>query len=212
MNDFELLYNYSLQGKKLSGKQQRVLEASLYLFSEKGFENTTSIDIAREAKVSEGTVFSRFKTKEGILEAIIEVFFDEIIPEMLADFSKKRLETDYNNLSDFIYAIFHDRLLFMKRNIKPIKVILSRALIDPALSERIARTVQELITRPLEPILNEFKGRGMMIDWPNSRIVRYMISLTLSYVCPSMVMDDVMLNEEVATAELVELLTRALAA
>lgn len=71
----------------LSDKQKRVLIASLTMFSEIGFEKTTSLDIARRAKVLERTVFSYFKTKEGILNVLLLVFFDQFIPETIATFT-----------------------------------------------------------------------------------------------------------------------------
>ncbi len=76
-----------IQLMRLSDKQKRVLIASLTMFSEIGFEKTTSLDIARRAEVSERTVFSYFKTKEGILNVLLLVFFDQFIPETIATFT-----------------------------------------------------------------------------------------------------------------------------
>ena len=71
MESLEQKYAQRLENSNLSLKQRQVLLSSLKLFSEIGFENTTASLIAKEAGVSEGTVFSYFKTKEGILEAIL---------------------------------------------------------------------------------------------------------------------------------------------
>lgn len=76
-----------IQLMRLSDKQKRVLIASLTMFSEIGFEKTTSLDIARRAEVPERTVFSYFKTKEGILNVLLLVFFDQFTPETIATFT-----------------------------------------------------------------------------------------------------------------------------
>lgn len=76
-----------IQLMRLSDKQKRDLIASLTMFSEIGFEKTTSLDIVRRAEVSERTVFSYFKTKEGILNVLLLVFFDQFIPETIATFT-----------------------------------------------------------------------------------------------------------------------------
>ncbi|OAU92704.1 TetR family transcriptional regulator, partial [Lacticaseibacillus rhamnosus] len=65
------LFSASLADSQLSTKQQAVLKASLKLFSEQGYDRTSTQEIARVAQVSEGTVYKQFKTKEGILRALL---------------------------------------------------------------------------------------------------------------------------------------------
>ena len=57
------LFSASLADSQLSTKQQAVLKASLKLFSEQGYDRTSTQEIARVAQVSEGTVYKQFKTK-----------------------------------------------------------------------------------------------------------------------------------------------------
>ncbi len=47
--------------------KQRVLAAAHMLFSSKGFANTGTADIAREADVSEGSIFYHFGSKKALL-------------------------------------------------------------------------------------------------------------------------------------------------
>nr|WP_087018498.1 TetR/AcrR family transcriptional regulator [Thaumasiovibrio subtropicus] len=49
--------------------RQKILESAWYLFAEQGYEKTTTRQIAKEAKVADGTVFSHFPTKLEILRA-----------------------------------------------------------------------------------------------------------------------------------------------
>jgi AcrR family transcriptional regulator len=53
-------------------KRQRLLHASLRLFREKGFENTTVAEITAAAGVAKGTFFNYFPTKEDVLLALGE--------------------------------------------------------------------------------------------------------------------------------------------
>ena len=99
MESLEQKYAQTLEVSNLSLKQRRVLLSGLKLFSEIGFENTTSSLIAERAGVSEGTVFSYFKTKEGILEAILSTFLEQVIPEVIADFSEKKIHSRSKNFS-----------------------------------------------------------------------------------------------------------------
>jgi AcrR family transcriptional regulator len=50
----------------------RILRAGKLLFAESGFENTSTISIARQAQTSESQIIKHFGSKEGLLEAIFE--------------------------------------------------------------------------------------------------------------------------------------------
>ena len=175
-----------IQLMRLSDKQKRVLIASLTLFSEIGFEKTTSLDIARRAEVSEGTVFSYFKTKEGILNTLLLLFFDQVIPETIELFTDQKVLCNDESVTVFFRSMIEDRLNFLTNNRDIIKILFSRCLIDSALFEKTGDIVQNTIVIPLNPILDRYKAKGELVNWPNERIIRNLISLMLSYAVPSM--------------------------
>lgn len=51
-------------------KRQKILEVALALFAERGFEDTGTAEIARQAGVAEGSVFRHFGNKQGLLAAV----------------------------------------------------------------------------------------------------------------------------------------------
>src|SRR5205085_4633866 len=51
--------------------RKRILDASRKLLAAKGFEATTTRDIARAAKIAVGTLFNYFPTKESIVELLL---------------------------------------------------------------------------------------------------------------------------------------------
>ena len=174
-----------IQLMRLSDKQKRVLIASLTLFSEIGFEKTTSLDIARRAEVSEGTVFSYFKTKEGILNALLLLFFDQVIPETIELFTDQKVLCNDESVTVFFRSMIEDRLNFLINNRDIIKILFSRCLIDSSWFEKTESIVQNNIVTPLNPILDNYKVKGELVNWPNERIIRNLISLMLSYAVPS---------------------------
>ena len=203
-------YANNIQKTNLSERQSRVLLVSLDLFSELGFENTKASDIARKAKVSEGTVFSHFKTKVGILVAIISPFLNDIIPEMIRNFSEQKFTFESQEFPFFLYSIIEDRLYFIQENIREIKIIFYRALVDKSLSTKVENIILQSIVKPLSPIIDTYKEKKMIVDWPNERIVRYMISLTLSYILTSMIDDTIKIDTKQSTNEIVEFLSKGL--
>lgn len=174
-----------IQLMRLSDKQKRVLIASLTLFSEIGFEKTTSLDIARRAEVSEGTVFSYFKTKEGILNTLLLLFFDQVIPETIELFTDQKVLCNDESVTVFFRSMIEDRLNFLINNRDIIKILFSRCLIDSSWFEKTESIVQNNIVTPLNPILDNYKEKGELVNWPNERIIRNIISLMLSYAVPS---------------------------
>ena len=210
MESLEQKYAHILENNNLSLKQRQVLLSSLKLFSEIGFENTTASLIAKEAGVSEGTVFSYFKTKEGILEAILSTFLEQVIPDVIADFSKKKFTENQETFSVFLRSIVRDRLVFIRENQMQVKILLSRSFIDNTISNQLANVIVDSIIKPISPILNKFKEMGLIRNWSNERIVRYILALSLSYVLPMMLNDNKDLDIDEAVKEIVECLSFAL--
>lgn len=210
MESLEQKYAQILENNNLSLKQRQVLLSSLKLFSEIGFENTTASLIAKEAGVSEGTVFSYFKTKEGILEAILSTFLEQVIPDVIADFSKKKFTENQETFSVFLRSIVRDRLVFIRENQMQVKILLSRSFIDNTISNQLGNVIVDSIIKPISPILNQFKEMGIIRNWSNERIVRYILALSFSYVLPMMLNDNEDLDIDEAVKEIVECLSFAL--
>ncbi len=69
---FPIHTNMPLRELKKREKRERLLNASLKLFREKGYEQTKVADITRAAGVAKGTFFNYFPTKERVLLALGE--------------------------------------------------------------------------------------------------------------------------------------------
>jgi AcrR family transcriptional regulator len=52
--------------------RQQILDASLRLFSERGFARTTVRDIARAAGITDAAIYYHFQSKRDLLEALVE--------------------------------------------------------------------------------------------------------------------------------------------
>ncbi len=63
--------------KEKVNTHDRILEAAIKLFSEKGFNGTTTKEIAERAEVNEALIFRHFSTKRDLYGAIIEKKINE---------------------------------------------------------------------------------------------------------------------------------------
>ncbi len=78
---------YSTREKNKITKRKCILEAAIRLFSKKGYQQTSIEELAREAGIGKGTVYSYFQTKKDIVRAFCE---DEL------EFTREELTTNTN--------------------------------------------------------------------------------------------------------------------
>lgn len=57
----------------MTDKKEKILESALTLFAKYGFDATSTSKIAKAASVSEGLIYRHFDTKDGLLNAIMEM-------------------------------------------------------------------------------------------------------------------------------------------
>ena len=69
-------------------KYQRILDAAVAVFAEKGFFNSRISDIADRADVADGTVYLYFKNKEEILMTAINTAFDAFMRNARTELEK----------------------------------------------------------------------------------------------------------------------------
>ena len=99
-------------GKREQNKErtkERILEAALQLFREKGIEGTTTKEISKKAGIAEGTLFNYFKTKEDLAL----YFFQKETADLIAWFrSDTRLR--HAPLPEKLFAIIHRQLEYIE--------------------------------------------------------------------------------------------------
>lgn len=98
--------------------EQIILDAALKLFIEKGYEQTTILDIVDEmGGLTRGAFYHHFKTKEEVFFALTDKLFNDIDP-----FAKIKARTDINGLEKIKltlqilneseeYAVLHFQIL-----------------------------------------------------------------------------------------------------
>lgn len=57
----------------LTKKKENIINVALKLFAKYGYTNTATSKIAKESGVSEGLIFRHFKSKNGLLDAIVDL-------------------------------------------------------------------------------------------------------------------------------------------
>ena len=75
---------------KSEDKQNAILEAATHLFAERGLTAAPTSEISKQAGVAEGTLFTYFKTKDDLINALYREIKLELADAMTSDFPGRR--------------------------------------------------------------------------------------------------------------------------
>jgi AcrR family transcriptional regulator len=71
-------------------KRNAILEAATRLFAERGLTDAPTSEISKQAGIAEGTLFTYFKTKDDLINALYRELKLELADAMMSDFPRKK--------------------------------------------------------------------------------------------------------------------------
>jgi len=116
-------------------RKNQILEAAILVFSKKGFEGSTTKEIAKKAKVSEGTIFRYFKTKKEILIHMLNI----LVERTLFDFVEQ-IESGSES-EEVIKGLLKHHYRFMANNQDLIKILIFEVQFHKELKEKFYNDV-----------------------------------------------------------------------
>src|SRR3979411_2458743 len=75
---------------KSEDKRNAILDAATRLFAERGLTAAPTSEISKAAGVAEGTLFTYFKTKDDLINALYREIKLELADAMMSDFPRKK--------------------------------------------------------------------------------------------------------------------------
>ncbi|GEP19757.1 TetR/AcrR family transcriptional regulator [Pediococcus argentinicus] len=190
-------------------KQVSILVAAIDVFATKGYANTSTKEIAKQAGVSEGNIFNKFTNKRGLLDAIIEPVIYSIFPSTMQDLVQSSPSDDFLTLHAFVDAFIRNRLEFLYANEKVLKILISELAYDNQTRSDFFDNLPKEIFVNLNQELDQLKDRHMLIDWPNPEIIRIIITMTGGLALGRLFFDQTIKDSEVTHT--VNAMTKALA-
>ncbi|MDP4092907.1 MAG: TetR/AcrR family transcriptional regulator [Bacillota bacterium] len=165
---------------KATVKQQKILDTAIRMFAEKGYSNTSTAEIAKEAGVSEVTIFRNYKTKENLLMSVILPFVTDLTPVLTEEFIGE-LKKACNSFEEFIRMMIYNRYNFIKSNKDIFQVVIKEIVYHEDLFKELLPEISRNALEFFNKTINTFKARGEIIDIPNGTMIRMMISLVIGY-------------------------------
>ena len=83
--------------KRSIEKKEKIIKAGFNLICKKGYYNTNTVEIAKEAGVSTGIVYNYFNDKKDILIEGINEYANSIMFPILESLKDKKLDSNYIN-------------------------------------------------------------------------------------------------------------------
>lgn len=137
-----------------SETRTRILKSALRSFARKGYDGTTTRDLAEAAGVAEGTLFRHFTNKKAILVEVATQGWVEILTDLL---------TELSGMGSYkaVAQVMRRRMLHLHENADMLRVCFMEAQFHPDLREHIQAEVIAKMTDVAEAFFQTAMDQGI---------------------------------------------------
>ena len=126
--------------KEAEERKNEILDVAERLFGTKGFDNTSTNDILNEIGIARGTLYYHFKSKEDILDAMIERMSRQLIKKATDIFNQKGI---------------------------PVLQRLTMMMMALNVDGNLGQEVMEQVHKPQNALLHQKMQDGLLVDQPS---------------------------------------------
>jgi AcrR family transcriptional regulator len=137
-----------------SETRSRILKSALRLFARKGYDGTTTRDLAEDAGVAEGTLFRHFANKKAILIEVASQGWIELLTDLLTELSEMG---SYKAVAQ----VMRRRMLHMHQNADLLRVCFMEAQFHADLRDQIQSEVITKMTDVAEVFFQTAMDQGI---------------------------------------------------
>ncbi|TGL24352.1 TetR/AcrR family transcriptional regulator [Leptospira yanagawae] len=170
-------------------KEKDIVYAAEDVFAEQGFSGATTAELAKQAGVTERTLFKYFPTKNDLYKRVLSgLLFETILPGHMTDL-KHRLKTLNPNFKDWYTGILKARYDAVAKEPQKLKLLLGALLFSKEFAEIFGQLWKiNLYDTSLEAF-HYFQEKGdIRKDLDPNQIVRASFSLGASFLITKFVL------------------------
>jgi AcrR family transcriptional regulator len=134
--------------------RRRILKSAMRLFAKKGFDSTTTKELAEDAGVAEGTLFRHFTNKKAILVEVATQGWIDLLTDLLTEFSEMG---SYKAVAE----VMKHRMMHMRENVDLLRVCFIEVQFHADLRDRIQQEVIEKMTDVAEAFFQTAMDQGV---------------------------------------------------
>lgn len=149
--------------EKMPNGKRKVLKAAITLFSQQGYDGTSTAQISELSQMSQATIFKYFKSKEDLLLFIIKPMIEHILPVYGVSFAQ-HLKENGDDLTSLVHFIVFDRYQFLVQNKDVAIILISQLLINDEIKDMLFNEIQLLKDIFVDSVWKPLVGTGELRD------------------------------------------------
>ena len=149
-------------------RREQILESALTVFIEKGYNGSTTVDIAKEADISEVTLFRHFDSKK-------QIFMDAIEPILITSLKESLVASRDLEPMEKLEYILKNRISFISEHHEVIKLILMESQINPEIADF------NFVNQITDLLKNSIKETGIKLE-DDQFSIRLLMGSILSFL------------------------------
>lgn len=160
--------------KTTEERRQDILNAALSIFTEKGYNGSTTAEIARTAGVAEGTIFRHFATKKELLIAVLK-------PKLLDGIIYLDKQHKEASPVDFFRCFLKNRMELIKENDGLFRFMFAEAQYHSEVKEALFKVIFEQGVSIVKPWYEMGVERGDFRPLPFLPTLRSFMGMVMFY-------------------------------
>ena len=144
----------SRRERKAAARKKRILDAAARVFARKGYQRATTKEIADEADVGEGTIYSYFGSKRDLLLALVSSMSESLLTPPQ--------EIPPDDFESLLSSFLRDRLTLTEQNFDLTRVLLYEARFDDDLRREYVENVLRKMATRLEERMKPLIEAGVL--------------------------------------------------
>jgi AcrR family transcriptional regulator len=134
--------------------RSKILSTARNLFARRGYDGTTTRELAENAGIAEGTLFRHFSNKKAILVEVATQGWVELLTDLLMELSEM---ANYEAIAQVIYK----RMLHLGKNYEVMRICFMEVQFHSDLQEKIQKEVVAKMTDVAEAFFQTAIDRGV---------------------------------------------------
>ncbi len=179
---YSYLFDESEPEEEISKRQWDILDAATKIFAEKGYEGSRTSDIAKEANISEGTIFRYFKTKKDLLVGLLMPLVVKFFRPLMFKSLEKIMDNEKNeSINVVLKNIMMDRISLIKRNAPLVKTVMVESIYHPELLGPLQKEIAPKLIPIVDDFFKENINKGNLREIDPRLMTRSLISLLAGF-------------------------------
>jgi len=141
----------------------RIIKIAAQIFVKKGFSASRTSEIAEAAQVSEATLFKYYKSKQGILDAVVGVFVNKMTDRVMIEPLEGIFQENKDGPPEVLFRkLFSNRIVLMGKMKNYALVILMESRFNDEIKGIIAQEIIPQIKSLGARIADHYKEMGIL--------------------------------------------------